>query len=159
MGNKDFSPTTYNSLTVIHCFRFDVFVGDPCDEEAKPIFRGFENRDADACGAINRRRNACDTRCNFSRLSVGAVCAQVELVARLNILVKVKERQRWIRRPFRSARSTSRRRWCVLKRRWAGVAPCAKRSVYRRGASASSMRLGVGVPSGFTRGKRGLRAF
>ena len=68
-----------------------MFIGDPCDEEAQPILCRLKDRDADARGSINRGRDADDAGGDFDGASIGAVCAQVELVAGAYVLIEMEE--------------------------------------------------------------------
>src|SRR5205085_3280094 len=69
-----------------------LFVCDPRDEEAKPVFGRFEDGDADARRAVDGRSDADDARGRFDGCAVGFVRAQVELIAAIDFLIEMKER-------------------------------------------------------------------
>lgn len=69
-----------------------LLVGDPGDEEAEPVLGRLQNLDADAGRAVDGGRGAHHPRRGLDGRAVGAVRAQVELVAARDALVEVEER-------------------------------------------------------------------
>ena len=71
---------------------FALIVGNPRDEQPQPVFFRFDNFDADARCAVNRRSDAHHPRLYFDRNAVGTMRAKIEIFARFYLLIKMKKR-------------------------------------------------------------------
>ena len=69
-----------------------LFVGDPGDKQARPVFRGLDDLHADARGAVNCGRDAHHGGGRFGGPAVGPVRPNVEFLSDDHFLIEMEQR-------------------------------------------------------------------